>query len=205
MTTRRPPGPELARILPRNPAWIQRAAYPSEVLGLAAAAADTAHPVVLNSLPAWALNALQDVLAALRAAAGDRPRAAALLGESLDCPRARTPAGMVADLEPVMRHWPPTAPRYGLLPPISSWAGGRPAAGRTGAARPPFTKLSPRRRPDSSAMTDILGLMLDSLLSTRLTGSRCAQRRNLPGPRPTREATATTPGPRARPPAGEPS
>ncbi|MER6365734.1 hypothetical protein [Kitasatospora sp. NPDC001527] len=40
MTTKSPAGLELPRILPGNPAWIQHAAYLSEVLGLTAAAAD---------------------------------------------------------------------------------------------------------------------------------------------------------------------
>ncbi|MFF9646635.1 hypothetical protein [Kitasatospora aureofaciens] len=78
--------------------------------GLTAAAEDTASPAVLYVLPVWALKALQDVLAALHAAAGDGNGEEAsalrstlvLLGESLDYPRVRTPAEMAADLEPVV-------------------------------------------------------------------------------------------------------
>ncbi|MER7850575.1 hypothetical protein ABTZ03_42350 [Kitasatospora sp. NPDC096077] len=143
MRTKSPAGLELPRILPGNPAWIQRAVYLSEVLSLTAAAArvrpseyplpaltletagtvigeiaagltttaeDTEPPAVLYVLPAWALKALQDVLAALHAAAGGGngeemsglPSTLALLGESLDYPRGRTPSEMAADLEPVV-------------------------------------------------------------------------------------------------------
>ncbi|MER8103922.1 hypothetical protein [Kitasatospora sp. NPDC094016] len=141
MTTKSPAGLELPRILPGNPAWIQHAAYLSEVLDLTAAAArvrpgeyplpalaletageaigeiaadlaaaavDAAPQAVLYVLPAWALKVLQDVLAALRAAAADGEEACVLrstlvlLGESLDYPRGRTPAEMAADLEPVV-------------------------------------------------------------------------------------------------------
>ncbi|MFJ7912646.1 hypothetical protein [Kitasatospora sp. NPDC096204] len=144
MTTKFSAGLELPRILPGDPAWIRRAAYLSEVLGLVASAADVrphAYPlpaltleaagevigkidaaltaaaadvppqVVLYALPAWVLKALQDVLGALRTAAADGLASEdefglrsmlVSLGESLDYPRVRTPAEMVADLEPVV-------------------------------------------------------------------------------------------------------
>ncbi|MFD4659633.1 hypothetical protein ACFWP2_28860 [Kitasatospora sp. NPDC058444] len=67
---------------------------------------DTATQAVLYPLPAWALNALRDVTAALRTAAEDEtnPRPALrptllLLGEDLDYP---TPAEMAAGLESLL-------------------------------------------------------------------------------------------------------
>ncbi|MFF2123517.1 hypothetical protein ACFVXH_39935 [Kitasatospora sp. NPDC058184] len=75
----------------------------------AAAAADVPPRVVLYTLPAWVLKALQDVLTALRAAAVEGPAddsrlrgTLVLLGEDLDYPRCRTPAEMAADLELVV-------------------------------------------------------------------------------------------------------
>ncbi|MBD0675483.1 hypothetical protein [Streptomyces sp. CBMA156] len=73
MTTKNPVGLELPRILPGNPAWIRYAAYLSEVLGLAAAAARVRPDEY--PLPALALETagevIEEIAAALTTAAAD--------------------------------------------------------------------------------------------------------------------------------------